>query len=29
MNAESTLGIVLAAVLLAFLMYSLLRPERF
>jgi K+-transporting ATPase KdpF subunit len=29
MSAESALAIVLAAVLLAYLMYSLLRPERF
>lgn len=29
MNAESILAIAMAAVLLAYLMYSLLRPERF
>ena len=29
MSAESILAIVLAAALLAYLMYSLLRPERF
>ena len=29
MSAESTLAIVLAVALLAYLMYSLLRPERF
>jgi K+-transporting ATPase KdpF subunit len=29
MSAESVLAIVLAVALLAYLMYSLLRPERF
>ena len=29
MGAESVLAIVLAVALLAYLMYSLLRPERF
>jgi K+-transporting ATPase KdpF subunit len=29
MNAESVLAIVLAVALIAYLMYSLLRPERF
>lgn len=29
MSAETILAIVLAAALLAYLMYSLLRPERF
>jgi len=29
MNAESMLAIALAVVLLAYLLYSLLRPERF
>jgi K+-transporting ATPase KdpF subunit len=29
MSAESVLAVVLALVLLAYLMYSLLRPERF
>jgi len=29
MGAESVIAIVLAVVLLAYLMYSLLRPERF
>lgn len=29
MSTESILAIVLAAVLLGYLMYSLLRPERF
>lgn len=29
MNAESVIAIVLAVALLAYLMYSLLRPERF
>jgi K+-transporting ATPase KdpF subunit len=29
MNAESMLAIALAMVLLAYLVYSLLRPERF
>ncbi len=29
MNAESVIAIVLAVALLVYLMYSLLRPERF
>jgi K+-transporting ATPase KdpF subunit len=29
MNAESLIGLTVAVVVLAYLMYSLLRPERF